>query len=37
VWPKGRRPSRAAEGFRRWIKEEVVAMDWKKIKARRGG
>jgi LysR family glycine cleavage system transcriptional activator len=36
VWPKGRRPSRAAEGFRRWIKEEVAVLDWKKIKARRG-
>ena len=35
VWPKGRRPSQAAEGFRRWIKDEVAAMDWKKIKARR--
>ncbi len=34
VWPKGRRPSRAAEGFRRWIKAEVEAMDWKKIKGR---
>jgi LysR family glycine cleavage system transcriptional activator len=37
VWPKGRRPSRAAEGFRRWIKAEVAAMDWKKIKGRRSG
>jgi LysR family glycine cleavage system transcriptional activator len=37
VWPKARRPGRAAEGFRRWIKEEVAALDWKKIKARRGG
>lgn len=32
VWPKGRRPSRAAEGFRRWIKHEVAAMDWTVIK-----
>ena len=32
VWPKGRRPSRAAEGFRRWIKEEVAATDWKKVR-----
>lgn len=32
VWPKGRRPSRAAEGFRRWIKAEVDAMDWSIIK-----
>jgi LysR family glycine cleavage system transcriptional activator len=37
VWPKGRRLSRAAEGFRRWIKDEVAAMDWKKIKGHRGG
>jgi LysR family transcriptional regulator, glycine cleavage system transcriptional activator len=36
VWPKGRRPSRAAEGFRSWIKTEVAAMDWKKIKGHRG-
>lgn len=35
VWLKGRRPSRAAEGFRQWIKDEVTAMDWKKIKGRR--
>jgi LysR family glycine cleavage system transcriptional activator len=34
VWPKGRRPSRAAEGFRRWIKDEVAATDWTKIKGR---
>ena len=32
VWPKSRRPSVAAEGFRRWIKAELAAMDWKLIK-----
>ena len=37
VWPKGRRPSRAAEGFRRWIKDEVAAMDWIRIKGRSHG
>lgn len=37
VWPKGRRPSRAAEGFRRWIKDEAAAMDWSIIKGRRSG
>lgn len=35
VWPKGRKPSAAAEGFRRWIKAELAAMDWKLIKGRR--
>lgn len=35
VWPKGRRPSVAAEGFRGWIKSEVAAMDWTRIKGRR--
>jgi LysR family glycine cleavage system transcriptional activator len=35
VWPKSRRPSKAAEGFRRWIKDEVAATDWKKLKNRR--
>jgi len=32
VWPKSRRPSLAAEGFRRWIKEEVAATDWKRVR-----
>jgi len=36
VWPKGRKPSAAAEGFRRWIKKEVAATDWTIIKGRRG-
>ena len=35
VWPKGRKPSVAAEGFRRWIKAELAAMDWKIVKGRR--
>lgn len=34
VWPKGRKPSQAAENFRRWIKEEVDALDWRRIKGR---
>ena len=37
VWPKGGRPSRAAEGFRRWIKSEIASMDWSIIRGRRGG
>lgn len=36
VWPKSRRPSRAAEGFRRWIKEEIAVLDWKQFKGQRG-
>ncbi len=36
VWPKGRKPSAAAEGFRRWMKKEVAATDWTIIKGRRG-
>lgn len=36
VWPRGRRPSQAAEAFRHWIKKEAAAMDWKKIKGHRG-
>ncbi len=36
VWPKSRRPTRAADGFRRWIKSELAALDWKQIKGRRG-
>ncbi|MDO9412816.1 MAG: transcriptional regulator GcvA [Pseudolabrys sp.] len=32
VWAKGRRPSKAAEGFRRWIHAEIAALEWAKIK-----
>lgn len=32
VWAKGRKPGKAAESFRRWIKEEVAALDWRQIK-----
>lgn len=35
VWPTRRKLSQAAEGFRRWIKSEVAAMDWTRIKGRR--
>jgi LysR family transcriptional regulator, glycine cleavage system transcriptional activator len=35
VWPKGRKPSEAMEAFRRWIKEEIAALDWSRIRARR--
>ena len=35
VWPKGRKPSAAADGFRRWIKEELAVLDWKHIRGRR--
>jgi len=32
VWAKGRKPSKAAESFRRWIRDEVDALDWRQIK-----
>lgn len=32
VWPSGRKPSPAAEAFRRWVKEEMAALDWRQIK-----
>ncbi len=34
VWAKGRKPSPAAEAFRSWIKQEVDALDWRRIKGR---
>jgi len=34
VWAKGRKPSPAAENFRRWIKDEVAALDWRGIRSR---
>ena len=36
VWAKGRKPSAAAESFRRWIKSEADALDWREIRERRG-
>jgi LysR family glycine cleavage system transcriptional activator len=35
VWAKGRKPSAAAQAFRRWIKEEVGALDWRRVKRNR--
>ena len=32
VWARGRKPGKAAESFRRWIKEEIKALDWRQIK-----
>jgi LysR family glycine cleavage system transcriptional activator len=32
VWAKGRKPAPAAESFRRWIKEEAAALDWRGIR-----
>lgn len=32
VWAKGRKQSPAAQAFRRWIKEEVDALDWRWIR-----
>jgi DNA-binding transcriptional LysR family regulator len=32
VWSKSRKPSAAAEAFRRWIRQEVDALDWRRIK-----
>jgi LysR family glycine cleavage system transcriptional activator len=37
VWAKGRKQSAAALAFRRWIKEEVDALDWRRIKRGRAG
>jgi LysR family glycine cleavage system transcriptional activator len=37
VWAKGRRPSPAAENFRRWIRDEAAALDWRGIRTRRAG
>jgi LysR family glycine cleavage system transcriptional activator len=34
VWTKGRKAAPAAEGFRRWIKEEADALDWRGIRKR---
>jgi len=31
VWAKGRKPIPAAEKFRRWIKQEAAALDWRGI------
>jgi LysR family glycine cleavage system transcriptional activator len=33
VWAKGRKPSTAAESFRRWIREEADALDWRGLRA----
>ena len=32
VWAKGRKPTAAADAFRRWIKEEADALDWRGIR-----
>jgi LysR family transcriptional regulator, glycine cleavage system transcriptional activator len=32
VWAKGRKPAPAAENFRRWIKAEADALDWRGIR-----
>jgi LysR family glycine cleavage system transcriptional activator len=34
VWPKARKPTAAAENFRRWIKDEAAALDWRGIRTR---
>lgn len=33
VWATGRKPAPAAESFRRWIKAEADALDWRGIRA----
>jgi LysR family glycine cleavage system transcriptional activator len=33
VRAKGRKPAAAAENFRRWIREEVAALDWRGIRS----
>jgi LysR family glycine cleavage system transcriptional activator len=35
VWAKGRKPTAAMEAFRRWIKDEIAALDWSLIRPRR--
>lgn len=35
VWAKGRKPIPAAESFRRWIKQEADALDWRGIRGKR--
>jgi LysR family glycine cleavage system transcriptional activator len=37
VWAKARKPSPAAEAFRRWIRQEVDALDWSRIKRGKAG
>ena len=37
VWLKGRKPTKAMESFRGWIKEEIAALDWRRIRPRRNG
>ena len=37
VWAKGRKPGPAAESFRRWIKDEAAALDWRGIRGRLAG
>jgi len=32
VWAKGRKPAPAAESFRRWVKTEADALDWRGIR-----
>jgi LysR family transcriptional regulator, glycine cleavage system transcriptional activator len=34
VWAKGRKRGPAAESFRRWIKDEAAALDWRGIRSR---
>ena len=34
VWAKGRKPIPAAENFRRWIKQEADALDWRGIRGK---
>src|SRR5579884_517201 len=37
VWAKGRKQRPAAQAFCRWIKEEVAALDWRRIRRGRAG
>jgi LysR family glycine cleavage system transcriptional activator len=34
VWPKDRKPRAAALAFRKWIKDEVAALDWRPFKTK---
>ena len=37
VWAKGRKQNSAANAFRRWIRDEVDALHWRRIKRNRAG
>jgi LysR family transcriptional regulator, glycine cleavage system transcriptional activator len=34
VWAKGRKPSETALAFRKWVKREIEALDWRRFKTK---